>query len=68
MVEQLQSKQNLNSTYDDMYMQIINQINAEKDREESKRQFEKQFEYQKKQDKITNDYAKKELAMRKKYG
>ena len=63
MVEQLQSKQNLNSTYDDMYMQIINQINAEKDREESKRQFEKQLEYQKKQDKITNDYAKKELAI-----
>lgn len=68
MVEQLQSKQNLNNTFDSMYMQIVDQINAEKDRAESKRQFEKQLAYQKKQDKITNDYAKKELAIRKKYG
>ncbi len=68
MVEQLQSKQNLNNTFDSMYMQIVDQINAEKDRAESKRQFEKQLAYQKKQDKITNDYVKKELAIRKKYG
>ncbi len=68
LVGQLESKQNLNNTYDNLYMQIVDQINAEKDREESKRQFEKQLEYQKKQDKITNDYAKKELDIRKKYG
>lgn len=68
MIGRLESKQNLNNTYDSMYMQIVDQINAEKDREESKRQFEKQLAYQKKQDSITNSYAKKDLALRKKYG
>lgn len=68
MLGQLESKQNLNQNYDSLYMQIVDQINAEKDREENKRQFEQQLAYQKKQDSITNSYAKKELDLRKKYG
>ena len=68
LIGKLESKQNLNNTYDSLYMQIVDQINAEKDRAESKRQFEQQLAYQKKQDAITNSYAKKELELRKKYG
>lgn len=68
MLGQVNLKQEINNTRDSMYLQILDQINAEKDRAESKRQFEKQLAYQKQQDKITNTYAKKELELRKKYG
>lgn len=67
-VQQLEAKQNLNNTYDNLYMQIVDQINAEKQREQEKDQFNKQLAYTKAQDKITNDYAKKNLDLRKKYG
>lgn len=68
MLGQVSLKQEINNTRDSMYLQILDQINAEKDRAESKRQFEKQLSYQKQQDKIANSYAKKELELRKKYG
>lgn len=67
-VQQLESKQSINNTYDSLYMQIVDQINAEKQRAQEKDQFNKQLAYQKQQDKITNDYAKKNLDLRKKYG
>lgn len=68
MLGQIGLKQEINNTRDSMYLQILDQINAEKDRAESKRQFEQQLAYQKQQDKIANSYAKKELELRKKYG
>lgn len=67
-VQQLESRQNLNNTYDSLYMQIVDQINAEKQLAQEKDQFNKQLAYTKAQDKITNDYAKKSLDLRKKYG
>lgn len=67
-IQQLESRQNVNNTYDSLYMQILDQINAEKQRKEDKRQFNEQLAYQKKQDKISNDYAKKDLELREKYG
>lgn len=68
MIGKLENTQNINNTFDSMYMQIVDQINAEKDRAESKRQFEKQLAYQKKQDAISNSYTKKNLELQKKYG
>lgn len=67
-VQQLEAKQNVNNTYDSLYMQIVDQINAEKQLAQEKDQFNKQLAYQKSQDKITNNYAKKQLELQRKYG
>lgn len=47
---QLSNNQNLNSEYYGRYMDMINQINNEKEREEAIRQFEAQLAYQKEKD------------------
>jgi hypothetical protein len=47
---QLSNNQNLNSDYYGRYMDMVNQINSEKEREEAIRQFEAQLAYQKEKD------------------
>lgn len=66
-VNRLSSRQNINNTYDNLYMQIINQINAEKQRKQEKSQFNTQMKYQKGRDKIEDKHWKKEYDLQKKY-
>lgn len=74
---QLSNNQNLNSEYYGRYMDMINQINNEKEREEAIRQFEAQLAYQKEKDaqnlayqqqrdKVADEQWEKEYALSKK--
>lgn len=60
---QLSNNQNLNSDYYGRYMDMINQINSEKEREEAIRQFEAQMAYKKEQDALAMDYQRERDAV-----
>lgn len=60
---QLSNNQNLNSEYYGRYMDMINQINSEKEREEAIRQFEAQMAYKKEQDALAMDYQRERDAI-----
>ena len=60
---QLSNNQNLNSDYYGRYMDMINQINSEKEREEAIRQFEAQMAYKKEQDALAMAYQKERDAV-----
>lgn len=60
---QLSNNQNLNSEYYGRYMDMINQINSEKEREEAIRQFEAQMAYKKEQDALAMDYQRERDAV-----
>jgi hypothetical protein len=63
----LSTTQQLENDYYSRYMDIVNQINFEKEQEEQKRQFDKNLSYQKSQDKISNALAEKYYQLSKKY-
>ena len=60
---QMSNNQNLNSDYYGRYMDMVNQINSEKEREEAIRQFEAQMAYKKKQDALAMAYQKERDAV-----
>ncbi len=60
---QLSNNQSLNSEYYGRYMDMINQINSEKEREEAIRQFEAQMAYKKEQDALAMAYQKERDAV-----
>ena len=49
-------------------MDIVNQINYEKEQQESRRQYEEQKKYQKEQDRISNELKEKYYQLQRKYG
>ena len=63
---QLSNNQALDESYHGRYMDMINQINAEKQREEAIRQFEAQMAYQKERDKVADAQWQKEYNLAKK--
>ena len=67
-LNKLTTNQTLENDYYGRYMDIVNQINYEKEQAEAKRQFNEQLAYQKSQDKISNSLAEKYYQLSKKYG
>ena len=63
---QLSNNQALDESYHGRYMDMVNQINTEKQREEAIRQFEAQMAYQKERDKIADAQWQKEYNLAKK--
>lgn len=66
-LNKLTTSQDLTNDYYSRYMDIVNQINWEKEQAESKRQFNEELKYQKSQDKISNALAEKYYKLSKKY-
>lgn len=62
---QLSNNQALDESYYGRYMDMINQINTEKQREEAIRQFEAQLAYQKERDKVADAQWEKEYKLAK---
>lgn len=63
---QLSNNQALDESYYGRYMDMINQINTEKQREEAIRQFEAQLAYQKERDKVADAQWEKQYELSKK--
>ena len=63
---QLSNNQALEESYHGRYMDMVNQINTEKQREEAIRQFEAQMAYQKERDKVADAQWQKEYNLAKK--
>lgn len=63
---QLSNNQALDESYHGRYMDMVNQINTEKQREEAIRQFETQMAYQKERDKVADEQWQKEYNLSKK--
>lgn len=62
---QLSNNQALDESYHGRYMDMVNQINTEKQREEAIRQFEAQMAYQKERDKIADAQWEKQYKLAK---
>ena len=61
--DQLNNNQNLNSEYYDRYQDVINQINYEREQEETRKQYEEQFAYQKQMDALEQSNWEREYAL-----
>jgi hypothetical protein len=62
---QLSNNQALDESYHGRYMDMVNQINTEKQREEAIRQFEAQMAYQKERDKVADAQWEKQYKLAK---
>ena len=67
-LSKLTNKQTIENDYYSRYMDIVNQINYEKEQQESRRQYEEQKKYQKEQDRISNELKEKYYQLQRKYG
>lgn len=65
MQNQLANNQDIDTNYYNRYMEMTNQINTEKEREEAIRQFETQLAYQKERDAIADAQWEKEYKLAK---
>lgn len=66
-LSKLTNEQTIDNDYYSRYMDIVNQINYEKQQQESKRQYDEQMKYQKEQDKISNALKEKYYQLQKRY-
>lgn len=66
-LNKLTNEQNIDNDYYSRYMDIVNQINYEKQQQESKRQYDEQMKYQKEQDRVSNALKEKYYQLQKRY-
>jgi hypothetical protein len=66
-LNKLSNEQNIDNDYYSRYMDIVNQINYEKQQQESKRQYDEQMKYQKEQDRVSNALKEKYYQLQKRY-